>query len=212
VDWRVIDAAPEPPAAPVAAPPIVVAIRHVEVDEPALRYIGAAVAAWNTSEPGRYRVQRAGVGVALPDDANWLVWIGAEPPAPVIDWVRKGGHALVLPPSSQEPAPAASPVPTAAVERRSIGRGQLVSSALPLRADSWPMLLDAGFPSTLRKLLQGEPAAPDRADALAARPAADGARLPPPAYPVGDWMALAIALLLLAERLLATRTAWRAPA
>jgi len=212
VDWRVIDAAPEPPAAPVAAPPIVVAIRHVEVDEPALRYIGAAVAAWNTSEPGRYRVQRAGVGVALPDDANWLVWIGAEPPAPVIDWVRKGGHALVLPPSSQEPAPAASPVPTAAVERRSIGRGQLVSSALPLRADSWPTLLDAGFPSTLRKLLQGEPAAPDRADALAARPAADGARLPPPAYPVGDWMALAIALLLLAERLLATRTAWRAPA
>jgi len=61
-------------------------------------------------------------------------------------------------------------------------------------------------------LLQGEPAPPDRADAQAVRPAADGARLPPPAYPVGDWLALAIALLLLVERLLATRAAWRAPA
>jgi hypothetical protein len=212
VDWRVVDAAPEPTAAPAATAAIVVAIRHDDNDEPALRYLKAAVAAWNAGEPGRYRVQRAGADVAVPDEADWLVWIGAEPPAPVVDWVREGGHALVLPPSSQEAAPVAPPVPTAALERRSIGRGQLVASALPLRADSWPTLLDAEFPSILRELLQGEPAAPDRADALAARPAADGARLPPPAYPVGDWMALAIALLLLAERLLATRTAWRAPA
>ena len=148
----------------------------------------------------------------LPSDADWLVWIGDEPPAPVIDWVREGGHALVLPASSQERASVAPPAATAAIERRSIGRGQLASSALPLRVESWPTLLDAGFPSTLRELLQGEPAPPDRADAQAVRPAADGARLPPPAYPVGDWLALAIALLLLVERLLATRTAWRAPA
>ncbi len=212
VDWRVVDAAPEPTDAPAAAAAIVVAIRHFDVDEPALRYLEAAVAAWNASEPGRYRVQRAGSGVALPDDAKWLVWIGDEPPAAVLAWVREGGHALVLPASSQELASMTPPVPTAAIERRSIGRGQLASSALPLRAESWPTLLDAGFPSTLRELLQGEPAPPDRADAQAVRPAADGARLPPPAYPVGDWLALAIALLLLVERLLATRAAWRAPA
>jgi hypothetical protein len=190
----------------------VVAIRHAAADEPALRYLEAAVAAWNASEPGRYRVDRAAADVALPSDADWLVWLGDEPPAAILDWVRNGGHALVLPSSANEAAPLAQPAPVAAIERRSIGRGQLASGTLPLRAESWPMLLDARFPSTLRELLQDEPAAPDRADALAVRPAADGARLPPPAYPVGDWLALAIALLLLAERLLATRTAWRAPA
>lgn len=212
VAWRVVDAAPAPTAAPASAAAVVVAIRHADVDEPALRYLEAAVAAWNTREPGRYRVERARAEVALPDDADWLVWIGGEPPAPVIDWVRKGGHALVLPASTQEPASVAPPVPTAAIARRSLGRGQLASSTLPLRAEAWPTLLDAGFPSILRDLLQGEPAPPDRADAPAVRPAADGTRLPPPAYPVADWLALAIALLLLAERLLATRTAWRAPA
>lgn len=212
VDWRVVDAATVAAVESAADTVVVVAIRHVAADEPALRYLEAAVAAWNTSEPGRYRVERAGAEIALPSDADWLVWIGDEPPAPVIDWVREGGHALVLPASSQEPAPVAPPAATAAIERRSIGRGQLASSALPLRAESWPTLLDAGFPSTLRELLQGEPAPPDRADAQAVRPAADGARLPPPAYPVGDWLALAIALLLLVERLLATRAAWRAPA
>ena len=212
VDWRVVDAALVAPVAPAADTAVVVAIRHAAADEPALRYLEAAVAAWNASEPGRYRVDRAAADVALPSDADWLVWLGDEPPAAVLDWVRNGGHALVLPSSANEAAPLAQPAPVAAIERRSIGRGQLASGTLPLRAESWPMLLDARFPSTLRELLQDEPAAPDRADALAVRPAADGARLPPPAYPVGDWLALAIALLLLAERLLATRTAWRAPA
>lgn len=212
VDWRVVDATLVAPVAPTADTAVVVAIRHAAADEPALRYLEAAVAAWNASEPGRYRVDRAAADVALPSDADWLVWLGDEPPAAILDWVRNGGHALVLPSSANEAAPLAQPAPVAAIERRSIGRGQLASGTLPLRAESWPMLLDARFPSTLRELLQDEPAAPDRADALAVRPAADGARLPPPAYPVGDWLALAIALLLLAERLLATRTAWRAPA
>lgn len=210
LEWQVVDGAVRNVATPASPPPVAIAIRHEDPADPALPFVEAAIAAWNVSEPDRYRVDRGRTDAALPADTDWLVWIGGEPPAAILDWVREGGHALVLPVSSLELAAGAGPAPALPTERRSTGRGVLVASSVPLRVDTWPSLLDAGFAAQLRELLQGAPPAPDRGDAAALRPRSDGPRLPPPAYPIGDWVALAIAGLLLAERLLALRQAWRA--
>lgn len=211
VAWNVVDTANPDVAAPIAPAPRVVAIRHEDPADPALPFLDAAIAAWNAAEPERYRVDRGAVDAPLAATTDWLVWIGGEPPASVMDWVRQGGHALVVPSSTRERAPGAGPSQERPFVRQAIGRGALASSTVPLRPETWPSLLDAGFPAQLHDLLQGATAAPDRGDAAALRPWSDGPRLPPPAYPVGDWLALAIAALLLVERLLALRQSWRTP-
>lgn len=211
VQWHVVDATSPDAAAPVAPAPLEVAIRYEDPADPALPFLDAAIAAWNAPEPDRYRVDRGAVGAALPATTDWLVWIGGEPPAAVLDWVRQGGHALVVPSSTPERATGAGPAHGLPLLRQAMGHGALATGTVPLRPDTWPSLLDAGFPAQLHDLLQGTAAAPDRGDASALRPSSDGPRLPPPAFPVGDWLALAIAALLLAERLLALRQSWRMP-
>ena len=98
--------------------------------------------------------------VAVPADADWLVWIGAEPPAAESSTgCARAAMRSCFRPSSQEAAPVAPPVPTAAIERRSIGRGQLASRARCRCARNRGRRCSTPeFPSILRELLQGEPA------------------------------------------------------
>jgi len=205
--WHVVAAAGATPP-PLSTPaPVPVALRHAAATEPSLRYVDAALAAWNAREPYRYAVDRAGTEVPVPESTRWLLWLGAEPPHEVQDWVLRGGHALVLPPAAS--ALETAPVGPLAFERRLLGRGQVVSANLPLLPAYWPELLEPRFPDTLRRLLQEQPAPPDRGDATALAPRAGAERLPPPAHPLADALALAIALLLLAERALAAVVAAR---
>lgn len=207
VRWHVADVPAVAPA-PLSTPaPVPVALRHADAAEPALRFVDAALAAWNAREPDRHVVDRGGTDVPVPETTRWLLWLGPEPPREVQEWVLRGGHALVLPPASS--AAAAAPAGPLAIERRVLGRGQIVSANLPLLPAYWPDLLEPRFPDTLRRLLQEEPAPPDRGDATTLAPRSGAERLPPPAHPLADALALAIALLLLAERVLAALVAAR---
>jgi hypothetical protein len=78
-----------------------------------------------------------------------------------------------------------------------------------LQPDALPQLLDPGFPDALHALLQPRPA-PDVGDAASQRPlhgdaTAGGPGLDARQIPIRPWLALLIAVLVLGERLLATR-------
>jgi hypothetical protein len=71
-------------------------------------------------------------------------------------------------------------------------------------------VLDANFPHALRTAITPAAASAQRADARAHAPLQGGATYPTPPLPLQPWSALLVALLFLAERVLAARTRWTA--
>jgi hypothetical protein len=91
------------------------------------------------------------------------------------------------------------------VRERALGSGRVLVASAPLRPDALPALLAPSFPRRLLDALQGPSPAPDRAFAESVAPATGAADAFGPARPLEHAVALAAALLFLAERLWATR-------
>ncbi|MBN8727837.1 MAG: BatA domain-containing protein [Xanthomonadales bacterium] len=186
-------------------------VRHDADAEGALVYLQATVAAWNVQRPGCCELATASSDVPVAADATHLVWL-----APISEdvgrWVERGGTALVSGVAGDEGEPLwrdAAGRPLARV----IARGQGCMVALPgaLEPVDLPILLDADFPQRLWRALAGSSPAPTRAVAAQAEPLQETGtrhgerRDPADARPLDAWFALLAAMLLLAERLLATR-------
>lgn len=209
VDWRVAPGRmPDPAAGPVPAP-IVLAVRYAPDSAPALRYVRAAVAAWNLREPGRYELDAQPVDAPIAESASWLLWLA--PPAPALDrWLDRGGSALAVRAAETGGAvlwtDAAGRVLARLVPRQ---RGRLVALAGDFAPVDLPILLDADFPDRLRAVFEAAPAAPTRAPASAMVPrVADAlvsrAEAMRSARPLDPWLALLVAVLFLLERIVAT--------
>lgn len=208
VDWRVAPGRIPEPAAGVSAP-IVLAARYTPDSAPALRYVRAAVAAWNLREPGRYELDAQSVDAPIAESASWLLWLA--PPAPALDrWLDRGGSALTVRRTEAGGAvlwtDAAGRVLARLVPRE---RGRLVALPGDFAPVDLPILLDADFPDRLRAALEAAPAAPTRAPASAMVPrVADApvsrAEATRSARPLDPWLALLIAVLFLVERVVAT--------
>ena len=85
-----------------------------------------------------------------------------------------------------------------------LGRGRIVRLTRSLDPADLPQLLDPDFPARLRALVTPPPLAPTRIEARDYTPLAGGDAYPPPARDLRPWLALAIAAVFLAERLVAT--------
>lgn len=153
----------------------------------------------------------------VPADAQVLAWLHAgEVPAGVLGWVERGGQ-LLLPQDATAPASSA----TAAVWRdaeggplvnaSALGNGRVLQFVRPLRPAAMPALVEPGFAAELRDLLQ-PPSAPTRVAAPDYAPDTGAVAAPAPARALHAWLALAIALLALVERWLATSRRRRAVA
>ena len=202
VAWRVsgeTTAAPDKPT----TPPIL-AIRSDADHRAALRYIRAAALAWRTVEP-----DSAPTDAPLPDKTHILVWLaGGTLPASAVDWVRQGGTLLA---ASDTRLSADQPMvplwrdadgqPLA--QAATLGKGRLIRLTRPLVPAQMPILLDADFPTQLRALLTPTPS-PARVAATDYAPLTGGRAYDQPPQQLRPWLAILIALLLLAERWLAT--------
>lgn len=205
VTWRVRPG-PAAPAAPVSTPPAI-AIRTDGGDTPGLRYIRAAAISW--AAPGKPAAPDiAPLAATMPAPDRTLVWLGrGTTPASLRQWVARGGQAVLA--SAMIP-PAGDAVPIwrdadGAVLARAIrhGKGRLIHLARPLDAAAMPLLLNADFPARLHTLIAPPP--PPTLVAAADYAPTRGGRAPQPQpRPLRLWVALAIALLSLAERWLAT--------
>ena len=206
VDWRIVPGTmPSPTTA--AAPAPTVAIRFDAAHRPALRYLRAAAMSW---QPTGRTLDSAPIDSPLPDRQHALIWLaGGTLPDSVTDWITQGGTALI---ASDATAPKATPVPhwrdalgVPLVEGAPLGAGRWLRFTRPLRPADMPILLDGDFPTQLRSLLAPSLSPPTRVAAADYAPLPGGRAYDQQPEPLRPWLALLIALLLIAERWLATR-------
>jgi hypothetical protein len=176
-----------------------------------LKYLNAAVAALDASGSTRFTLDAQPQDVALTGAAHELVWLGADLPPAIKRWIEAGGAALV----DNQPHASGTPIWRGAdgdvlARVQPLGRGRLVTLAAAFSPQTLPALLDADFPQRFFDLLQGARPAPTRAPASAMRPEQATSTTASPAMrssakPLDPWLALLIALLILIERVVATR-------
>lgn len=211
IEWHVVpgrmptDAGTPPRAA------IDLAVRYAPAAEPALKYLKAAATALDATGTTRLTLDAAPQDVAVPESARTLVWLGADLPPPVRNWIEAGGIAIVDHESRASGAPVWHDADGNVLARAApLGRGRLVTLTNAFAPRTMPALLDADFPQHLLDLLQGAPPAPTRAPAAALRPtqglaASGSSALTAAPKPLDAWLALLIAALMLIERIVATR-------
>ncbi|WP_313493502.1 BatA domain-containing protein [Stenotrophomonas sp.] len=210
VRWQVIEQAPATNAATVSPAPRL-QIRHDAGGTQGLRYLNALASAWNTAKP-----DTAGDDTAFTDTQALHLWLSAKPlPASVLAELQAGSPLLV---DARTPVPAdAQRTPlwrdaagTLVLEQISSAQGQWLRWAAPLQASTLPVLLEADFPAQLRAIVQ-PPSIPRRALAAGMQPQAGAAAYPQAATELSHWLLLAIALLFLLERWLASAPRRRGP-
>lgn len=191
-------------------------VRYAPRAEPTLKYLRAAVTALNAADPGRFILDAQPQDVALGGNARNLIWLGSAIPPAINAWIEAGGTAILDAQPRANGAPIWRDAEGATLARaQPLGSGRLVTLAVVLSPQTFPALLDADFPQHLVGLLQGAPPAPTRAPAEALQPQhrmtpAATPTIPASAKPLDPWLALLVALLVLIERVVATRP--RAPA
>lgn len=216
VDWREVRAAFPAPAIEIVAPPRL-AVRHDDDSEIGARYLAASARAWATDDTTR-RAPDIAASERLPDaDVDTLAWLRpGNVPAQVIEWAQDGRTLVVTPGTKIMDTDTEGEVPALRASDRAVratsealGDGRLIRMQQPLHPDAMPDLLDPGFPARLRALLQAPPA-PAAAPAMTQRPrraaAGSSGEYLADVRPLRSWLALLVVLLLLVERILATRT------
>ena len=203
VRWQVLEQNTAT-AKPVVIAPPEMQIRHDEAGKQGLHYLNAVASAWRGTKPAT-----ADDAVAFDNDGKLRVWLSAKPlPADTSAWLQRGGRLLV---------DAGTPVPANAqrtplwrdvngvlvIEQIGTPQGQWLRWAAPLQPANLPVLLDADFPSDLRAVLQAAPT-PRRAPGATMQPGTGATPYPQPATELSHWLLLAIALLFLLERWLAS--------
>jgi hypothetical protein len=212
VDWHVVPGRMASDETVAPGTKMEIAVRYAPSAEASLKYLEAAIAALDSTGTRTYALDAQPQNVPVPEAAHALVWLGAEPTPAVSAWIEAGGTAIVDHQSRAAGAPAWRDADGNVVVRVApSGRGRIIALAPTFSPHDFPALLDADFPARLRGLLEGEARPPTRAEAEAMQPrtgaaAAAIAATPASTKPLDPWLALAIALLVLVERLVATRT------
>lgn len=193
------------------------AVRHPAERGASVRHLAASVAAWQVDVPATSTIDAAADDTLPPEAVDTLVWLHAGPvPEAVLDWVA-AGRTLVLEGDGTRPAGTGAGVAVWRSEAGEVlahasrhGSGRIIALSRPLQPDALPELLDPEFPERLLEVLL-PPASPAAAPATAHAPlrleqAPSGGRAATGYRALAPRLAIALALLVLMERILATRT------
>ena len=187
ITWQVAPGAMPAPAAARAA-----ASFAVRSDS---RYLVAAARALGQGDVGP-------ASAPIRPGTRALVWTAPGPlPATARAVLERDGTVLTI---ADTPAGAIGPATGPLIETVASPRGRLLRFTRPLVPATMPELLDPGFPRRLAAAF-AEPLPPARVAARNFAPDTGASPYPQPAVDLRPWLAIAIALLFLLERLLATR-------
>jgi len=210
VDWRIAPGRTAE-AALASVDRIRIAVRYASDAEASLRYLRAAVAAWNQGEPGRYELDVQPVAAPIAAATNWLVWLAPSAPA-LTRWLDHGGVALVSNAADANGEPLWRDAAGRVLAKVAVnGNGRMITLPGALTPAELPLLLDAEFPDRLRVAFGGGSPAPTHASASTMHPrveaevSATSTRSSASAHSLDAWLALLIAALFLCERFVATR-------
>ncbi len=207
VDWRIVEGEPgaREPVKESLVPDVALYSDADHHDQ--IRYIQALSQAWHeASDPLPARA----LTEALPSRSDvLLVWLASGPlPPALMAWIEQGGTAVLAHeatvPSSDERLFWRASDASLAFHAATLGRGRVVHFDRALTPLAQPELLDATFPQVMRRALSPASAPASRAEARAQTPRDGAAAYPTPPIPLQPWLALLVALLFLAERVLTT--------
>lgn len=210
VEWRVGPPAPTRPAPRPTSPPSL-SVRYAAEAEDAARYFRAAATSWVAAD-ARPAFDAAPAGQSLNAGADVLIWLvpGPLPPA-VAAWIRNGGTALVsldtrAPVEGETSVAWRDPVGEPLAVAGRLEQGRVIRLTRALEPSAIPQLVEPAFPDALLAMLTTPPA-PERVTAADHSPLIGVAPYDQPPFDIRPWLALVLALIFLAERWMATRTA-----
>lgn len=194
VEWQ-IDAGATMPT-PTHTPPLV-AVRYADEGDSSLRGWRALANAWNTSPRFAVRVDEAPHGTAIPDAAMAVVWFGDDEDA--LRPLLERGRIVLQILDTDISSGTSSAMPTHVETMR--GTHLRLDHLDPSRHRA---LRDPATPARLHAALFGPPPPPTRADAATVAPRVTRQTFEPPPAPLRPLLAALIAVLFLAERVLAS--------
>ncbi len=202
VVWRSLPVAAATPELAPAAQPFRIAIRTAS-DAPAAASVARALtAAWKATGIA-VEVDDQAPGAPIPKDSNLLIVSGKKLDEATLALVSKGLNVLLGDPEAKTGEVLLRDAEGQPLLRRQAG--QIYALAGLLDPVAWPALRGPQLPAALLKLLRPPVLPPDRASAASVAPLRAAVDSAGPATPLTPWLVLAIALLWLIERLLATR-------
>ena len=205
VEWRIAGEGTAEEPLERAAPRM--AIRYDAAHRAAAGFLRAAAVAWQEADT---EAPDSAASAQLPGpEPDVLAWLHAgAPPPEVLGWAGEGGQ-LLLPMEAELPDGLVAMVAwrdaTGAplLQVAPFGRGRVAQWLRPLAPAQLPQLLEPDFAVALQRLLL-PPAAPTLVAASDYHPGTGAAAAPAASIDLRPWLALAIALLALLERWLAT--------
>lgn len=202
VDWQIVaGSGSDVDVAPV--PPPRLDVFGIAADDPALRVLRAVARAWRPDDADALRIANAD---EAPRADAIPVWWG-ESATPAALRTQTAGRVLLLGPAVPREEIDWQPLQQDAdgaplFERATCGTVICVRFAQAVDPATMPVLLDPGFPSRLRDLLQPPPA-PQRIAAADLTPSTGADAWPPTPRDLRPWWALLAALVFALERWMA---------
>lgn len=209
VNWRVVKGQMPKPVSLRELPAMVLTPDPAKAES--ARYFRAAYRAWQAHLPeAKHRdVPMLAADAEPPAAARiWVYLPAGAVPESVRQWVRGGGTLMLAPDAA---ADAGKPDVlwragdgSILLEQQALGDGRVLQWRQPLNGSQTVELLDASFPEHLHALLGTVPQ-PDAAVASMQPPRSGAAAVVPAPQPLQPWLMMAIVLLFLLERAVATR-------
>ena len=194
VHWQVL---PSDQYSTGAAEPRRLALR-IEENAQVSRWLSAALLAWESDPSLAVEIERGDSEQPIPADTSALIWLG-DAPAP--RWQGAARPVLQIP--NQVQADSGISDPLSRLRWRALAGGD-ARLAGPLNPEATPEVLDADFPQRLHRLVFARQPSPQRAPANSVHPGIDSSAIAATGLDLRPWLAVAIALLLLVERWLAS--------
>lgn len=215
VDWQVVKGQMPEPASRRELPAMVLTPDPANPER--ARYFRAAYKVWQSDLPVAQQRDAPLIAAQATPPASARIWVNLSSgkiPEPARRWVQAGG-TLMLGPDAVIDAGRSEVLWRAEdgsilLEQQALGEGRVLQWRQPLNGTQTPQLLDASFPEQLQSVLTAMPQ-PDTVLASNQQPLTGAARTIPDPQPLQPWLMMAIALLFLAERVLATRPARSPP-
>lgn len=216
VRWQIVKGRMAAPASRLEIPSMVLTPDPAKAER--ARYFRAAYRVWQAHLPDAQQRDVPLVAADATPPASARIWVylsSGKIPETARRWVQ-GGGTLMLAPDAVFDAGESDVLWRAEdgsilLVQQAVGKGRILQWRQPLNGTQTPQLLDAAFPERLQAVLTTSPQ-PDATLASMQQPRTGAAPVVPDPQPLQPWLMLAVALLFVAERVLATRLGRSLPA
>ncbi len=216
VRWQIVKGQMAAPASRLEIPSMVLTPDPAKAER--ARYFRAAYRVWQAHLPDAQQRDVPLVAADATPPASARIWVylsSGKIPETARRWVQGGGTLMLVTDAVFDAGESdvlwRAEDGSILLVQQAVGNGRILQWRQPLNGTQTPQLLDAAFPERLQAVLTTSPQ-PDATLASMQQPRSGASPVAPDPQPLQPWLMLAVALLFVAERVLATRPGRSLPA